>query len=327
MKKIFCLIVSTIVFITGCNKNDKDENDNSNSDYKQKMRDFVIDISNYAKGKNANFVIIPQNGHELISNSGDQNGVADTNYAASIDALGQEDLFYGFDGDDVATPAADINYLTFFLDMAKEKGKVILVIDYCSTHSKIDDSYSKNNAKGYISYAAESRELDIISSYPDIPYNANYNNIESLSQVNNFLYLINPEVNFSTKQQFIDAIKATDYDLLITDLFFNGEPFSSDEIAELKMKHKGGKRLVISYMSIGEAEDYRFYWQSSWKTNPPEWLAEENPEWKGNYKVKYWNPDWQNIIFGSNTSYLEKILSAGFDGTYLDIIEAFEYFE
>jgi cysteinyl-tRNA synthetase len=43
--------------------------------------------------------------------------------------------------------------------------------------------------------------------------------------------------------------------------------------------------------------------------------------------VKYWEKDWQNIIYGNDNSYSKKILNAGFDGVYLDIIEAFEYFE
>lgn len=33
-------------------------------------------------------------------------------------------------------------------------------------------------------------------------------------------------------------------------------------------------------MSIGEAEDYRFYWQNTWKNNKPDWLLTENPQWK-----------------------------------------------
>ena len=59
----------------------------------------------------------------------------------------------------------------------------------------------------------------------------------------------------------------------------------------------------------------------------PYFLAEENPDWEGNYKVKYWNTDWQNIIYGNNNAYVKKIIDAGFDGVYLDIIDAFEYFE
>ena len=80
-------------------------------------------------------------------------------------------------------------------------------------------------------------------------------------------------------------------------------------------------------MSIGEAEDYRYYWREDWVAEPPSWLADENPDWPGNYKVRYWDTDWQSIIYGTGDSYLGQILAAGFDGVYLDIIDAFEYFE
>jgi cysteinyl-tRNA synthetase len=80
-------------------------------------------------------------------------------------------------------------------------------------------------------------------------------------------------------------------------------------------------------MSIGEAEDYRYYWQSDWEVGNPDWLAEENPDWEGNYKVKYWDSDWQSIFYGNDASYLKKITDAGFNGVYLDIIDAFEYFK
>ena len=136
------------------------------------------------------------------------------------------------------------------------------------------------------------------------------------------LYLINPE-NFQTKHDFIEAVCATNYDLIIMDLFIECNEFSSDEIELLHQKANGGRRLVIAYMSIGEAEDYRYYWDKSWKRGNPSWLDKENPKWKGNYKVKYWNPEWQAIIF----DYLSRIINAGFDGAYLDIIDAFEYYE
>ena len=80
-------------------------------------------------------------------------------------------------------------------------------------------------------------------------------------------------------------------------------------------------------MSIGEAEDYRYYWDSDWEPGHPSWIEEENPDWPGNYKVKYWNSSWQDIIYGNGDSYLQKILDQGFDGVYLDIIDAYEYFE
>ncbi len=138
--------------------------------------------------------------------------------------------------------------------------------------------------------------------------------------------MLNPG-NYTNKQDFINAITATNYDALIIDMFFDDLQFSLQEINSLKIKQNGGSRLVISYMSIGEAEDYRYYWNTAWVSNPPEWLAAENPDWPGNYKVQYWNPDWQDIIFGNDNSYLKKIIDSGFNGVYLDIIDAFEFFE
>lgn len=84
----------------------------------------------------------------------------------------------------------------------------------------------------------------------------------------------------------------------------------------------GGCRLVIFYLSIGEAEDYRWYWDKK-----ATWPDRENPDWPGNYKVHYWNDDWQKIIYSGTNSYLDKILKTGFDRVYLDIIDAYEFFE
>ncbi|MEK6235333.1 MAG: endo alpha-1,4 polygalactosaminidase, partial [Planctomycetales bacterium] len=55
----------------------------------------------------------------------------------------------------------------------------------------------------------------------------------------------------------------------------------------------------------------------------PSFLLQENPEWKGNYKVKYWKPAWQAIVLNN----LDEILEQGFDGAWLDLVDAFEHFE
>jgi cysteinyl-tRNA synthetase len=291
------------------------------------MRTFVISISEYAKSLNPNFAIIPQNGIELVTLDGEWNGPLASDYLEAIDAHGQEDLFYGYYEDDQATPIEDCEYLQNFIDVSMNTGNVILVTDYCYTNSKIDQSYIKNENAGYISFAAPERELTDIPTYPTSPHNENADDIENIHQARNFLYLINPS-EFESKQAFIDAISQTNYDAIIIDLFFHdNSEFTPSEIEALKTKQNGGSRLVICYMSIGEAENYRYYWQSDWSTNPPDWLGEENPDWEGNFKVHYWDSEWHNIIYGKDNSYLKKILNSGCDGVYLDIIDAFEYFE
>jgi len=294
--------------------------------YKQGMCDFVIGISSYAKAKKAGFLIIPQNGQELLTVDGEENGSPHSEYINAIDGVGREDLYYGYNNDDEATPASETSYMVAFLDIAKDNGLSALVTDYCSTAGKMDDSYSKNEAKGYISFAAPSRELDVIPTYPTAPHNSNSENIDSLLAAENFLYLINPDSTFTKKADMINALIQTDYDVLIVDAFFDGRALSTTDVSALKNQPLR-TRLVVAYMSIGEAEDYRYYWQTSWATSPPPWLAGENPDWEGNYKVRYWMDEWQNIIYGSSSAYLDTIMSAGFDGVYLDIIDAFEYFE
>jgi cysteinyl-tRNA synthetase len=297
-----------------------------NRDFKQDMRDFVQDISAYAKAIDPTFLIIPQNGQELLTANGTENGIPDANYTAAIDGVGREDLFYGYTNDDIATPISELNYMMAFLDIAESNGVEVLVTDYCWTPSKMNDSYIQNALKGYISFAADHRELDNIPTYPTPLYNMSALDITNLSAAQNFLYLINPS-SFPNKTAFLDAVRATNYDLVLIDLFYEDEQLNQTEITSLKVKANGGARLVIAYMSIGEAEDYRYYWQSAWSTNPPSWVEEENPDWPGNYKVRYWDPNWQSIIFGNNDSYVKKILDVGFNGVYLDIIDAFEYFE
>jgi len=290
------------------------------------MRKFVEEISLYAKNKNPGFIIIPQNGHDLVTSDGKITGTVLTDYINAIDGMGREDLFYGYNNDDEMTSAADTDSMIPFLDIVMSYGKKIMVTDYCSAVANINDSYIKNLSKSYIPFQADSRELDKLPDELPGGFSFNTDNINDLNSADNFLYLINPE-NFSSKPDYLTQIDSTDYDILLIDLFYEDNALSQTDVAELKTKNNNSYRLVIAYMSIGEAEIYRYYWKPEWSKKPPSWLYEENPEWSGNYKVSYWNKEWKKIIFGKSGSYLDKIMTSGFDGVYLDIIDAYEYFE
>jgi len=325
-KSLVIMMVITTVLVSGCLNDNTNHEPTTSRDYRQDMRDFVKGISVYAKGINPNFIIIPQNGHELLTENGETDGPQASEYINAIDGAGQEDLFYGYDDDNVATLASKRNYLMAFIDVAENNNVEVLVTDYCWDHDKMDDSYEQNAAWGYSSFAADHRELDNIPSYPATPYHVNIENVNSLAEARSFLYLINPSAH-DTKTEFLVAIENTNRDIVLIDAFHMDTLLRADDVAALKTKANGGNRLVIAYMSIGEAESYRYYWKTEWETNLPVWLAEENPYWPGNYKVRYWDEAWQDIIYGNNDAYLKKILDMGFDGVYLDIIDAFEYFE
>lgn len=159
-----------------------------------------------------------------------------------------------------------------------------------------------------------------------------------------------------------EAARST-HDLLVVDETLQGAGTGrrGAAIAALKRKPDGSRRLVLAYLSIGEAESYRSYWQAGWTraaiepassdrrsdvlslgstpavaapspardaeklvpmrvptTAAPSWLGRENPEWRGNYAVRFWDPAWQALLAGSETAAIDRFIAAGFDGIYLD---------
>ncbi|MGH3441651.1 MAG: MJ1477/TM1410 family putative glycoside hydrolase [Nitriliruptorales bacterium] len=123
----------------------------------------------------------------------------------------------------------------------------------------------------------------------------------------------------------IDQLASSAFDLAVLDAEDDdGEPWTAVDLDRLA----SGDRIVLAYLSIGEAEDYRDYWDPDWDADgdgvpdagAPGWLADENPDWEGNYLVRFWEPAWQEVI-GAR---LDAIVTAGFDGAYLDIVDGYE---
>lgn len=79
----------------------------------------VIEISETAKAENPNFIVIPQNGVQLVSKECNSQKIPALDYLNAIDAVGQEDLFYGLPKINKITPKADNTYLRKYLDLAK----------------------------------------------------------------------------------------------------------------------------------------------------------------------------------------------------------------
>ncbi|PLV60505.1 hypothetical protein AS005_03315 [Thermotoga sp. KOL6] len=115
-------------------------------------------------------------------------------------------------------------------------------------------------------------------------------------------------------------IASAGFDLAVIDYSRNGNEDGEFSFEEINTIFEAGT-TPIAYVSIGQAENYRFYWKKEWDKNPPDWLGEEDPHWPGNFFVRYWYPEWQKIVF----SYIDKIISQGFKGVYLDRVDSFEY--
>jgi cysteinyl-tRNA synthetase len=145
--------------------------------------------------------------------------------------------------------------------------------------------------------------------------------LTSLTDVSQWLYLIDVDLEPET----VDQIVASTYDMVVLDFISseqNNEDFPMAELVEL-LHNAPHPKLVMAYIDIGEAEDYRTYWQPGWEIGDPEWIVALDPDgWEGNYPVAYWSDEYQDIWLGPE-GYLQDIVDAGFDGVYLDWVEAY----
>ena len=152
----------------------------------------------------------------------------------------------------------------------------------------------------------------------------------SVAPPTSFAYVLQADALAKTKPAAVAKLAACGRDWIVLDAAFStDEPWTTNDLNTIRAGQPG--RKVIAYLSIGEAEDYRPYWKRAWDANKdgkpdagaPVFLVGENPDWKGNYRVKYWHADWQKLILAA----VNGIMAQGFDGVYLDIVDGFETFE
>jgi cysteinyl-tRNA synthetase len=119
-------------------------------------------------------------------------------------------------------------------------------------------------------------------------------------------------------------VRTAPHDMVVVDRDIGpgGGTVSAAEVTA--MKGADGARKVIGYMSTGEAEDYRSYWQSGWSAAKPSWLGPQNPDWDGNFYVKFWDAGWRDVLFGEPGDYLDSLVAAGFGGVWLDVVDVYQ---
>ena len=302
-----CLILFLTLFACGKEKRSEKKG--------EKMQDFIIGISRYARAFDADFIVVPQNGVELAFNGLDKEGGLNASFMDAIDGFGVEELFYN----------GALSVDDYRVDLCREiaKKKKIMVADYLENVSYEADAVQRNLNEGFICFPRRPTNYDYLE-VPQEVINLNSLDVSKLSEAKNYLYLISSNA-FANREDMLTALKGTNFDVLIIDAFFGDEIWNASEINQLKVKANGGKRLVLSYMSIGSAEKYRYYWKEDWKLHKPRWLKKPYEGYEDEIWVKYWKQDWQDIIYGNDASYTKKILDAGFDGVYLDNVEAYYF--
>ncbi len=131
------------------------------------MIQFVIKIAEYARNKNPNFLIVPQNGEDILEYD------FNNKYLNVISGIGIEDLFYTTieeNGQVKIVKSDEINYRLQFLRKIIDSKKFVLSIDYIVDNDNlnieiIDNYINQCRKNGIIPYPAYvDRNLDEIST-------------------------------------------------------------------------------------------------------------------------------------------------------------------
>ncbi|MEN3039263.1 MAG: endo alpha-1,4 polygalactosaminidase [Candidatus Kryptonium sp.] len=115
--------------------------------------------------------------------------------------------------------------------------------------------------------------------------------------------------NYAVCYSKISFDETKDFELLILD----PDHYTIDEVMELK---RSGA-ILIAYLNIAEFETYRNF------SIPDSLIIGRNPIWEDHFYVNISSEVWQNLIFNE---IIPKIISKGFDGFFLDMIDIVQIF-
>jgi len=132
----------------------------------------------------------------------------------------------------------------------------------------------------------------------------------------------------------LDALAKSNYDLLVVEPTALVTGNAGFDMKAMLAKLRAGKpdRIILAYLDACQAESFRTYWQKSWKAptktakGVPDFILTPDPDgWSDDYTVAYWDPRWQAIFATDKDAQVHQVMNAGFDGVYLDWIDAWDF--
>jgi len=301
------------------------------TNYRDEMRRLVMNVADFARKSDPGFVIITHNGLDLLEkiDDVDQRKVYPARaYMLSVDAVMQDAMFYGFEAFGKPTPKDRKDQLARLVTLAKQNRIKLLTMDFVAEPKLIDSVLAESRKEGFLPFVAH-KDLSVINGippYPKRPFRENPNNILSMSEAENFLYLRDTSA-MGLEVEAALKIHDTNYDIVVVDVFHGRKPFTRRAVETMRYKNLGARRMVLARMDVGTAANYRYYWQANWQSGSPRWITAPYPTDPDRFFVEYWRPEWHKVIYGDDKSFTYGLIAQGFDGVVIEGVEAYRYFE
>ena len=301
------------------------------TDYRDEMRRLVMNVAAFARKTDPGFAVITHNCLDLLEkvDEVDQRKVYPARaYMLSVDAVMQDAMYYGFEAFGKPTPKERKDHLARLVALAKQNRIKILSMDFVAEPKLVDAVLADSRKQGFLPFVAH-KDLSVINSippYPKRPFRENPNNILSMAEAQNYLYLRDTSA-FGLEVETALQIHDTNFDIVVVDVFHGRKPFTKRAIETMKYKNLGARRMVLARMDVGTAANYRYYWQPNWQSGAPRWITAPYPTDPDRFFVEYWRPEWHKVIYGDDKSFTYGLIAQGFDGVVIEGVESYRYFE
>lgn len=162
---------------------------------------------------------------------------------------------------------------------------------------------------------------------PVLPVSVTYNVAPShpLAHVRSFAFILSDPAGNMKMQR----LAASTNDLAVIDNVRNLTGSASYDAAGVVQSlhattgEAGHPKVVLQYVELGEAMKSRYYWNAAWTPGNPDWILGSDPDgYTQSFLVAYWNQQWKDVLFSGTDSMVDRAIADGFDGVYLDVIEA-----
>ena len=308
--------------------------------YRALMRANLIMLIKYAKQQNKDIQIIAHEGQDLLTKSLWEYDREGYNRARKQENAQDESFLFhkNFEEQDPKryTPAYDylnlidaiaVNNLSCGKGhenkVAKKHKLTHITIEQCPDIDTMEMARINSSLEKKASYFFVEATEAFNNINDHININDSSQNVFNVSDAQNIL-IINDTSKFDTKENFINTLLKTNYDIIIMKPLFNNiERYDFEDLQKLHFKKNGSKRLLIAEFNVSEASPDEYYWNKDWKVGYPSWLIRPSFDNKNNIITKYWHNEWKQII----SRHFKDVINEGFDGIFFTGIENYKYFE
>jgi len=251
-----------------------------------------------------------------------KSGEVFTDLMEAIDGMMVDGLYWGNAHYGVATQHGAATPYRQAAEALRQAGRKTFTVEYVKDAQAVEQLHKSATADKLISYADQEGDMSLSSVPSARPWDENPDHVAKLSLARNWLPVLDGS-KFPNVETMVTALAHTSHDLLVVDPFCRGQGFSYANIAALKTKTFGSRRLVLARLPVGLASQRRWYWNADWQPGNPGFLKQPMPVDPNYWMVNYWSDDWKAII----SKYFTNLIAIGVDGFLIDAADAYLAFE